>query len=371
MAFKTIKNTKDILSLDKGDRILKSSLYQIIVDSKRLDSDIYLGHEYIIKNTPQQGINWIGNNTAPQAVIIKSKYGHYYQDSINEYAFKARKGVVNKFELANQVLINQSKYNYPIMYFVEQGNEWKLIGFFYVKEIKNESVLLAEYKKESSLQSLSTPLETTKATNNASCLKKTLNNPNSKNKSQYSTIKQRIPSKKVRLFLSNLSKDDFEALLNLHKMKTKTKDSNIVNNSVASSEENSKKTQIESLFNAVKSNDTYKIQELLQSSIDINVKDKDGWTALMFAASKNATDSAKILIKAGADLNAKDNCGWTALMDAVHKNSVDIVKLLIDAGANLDIKNNDETTAIMLTRGKDADTITKLFKDAGAKMPAS
>ena len=149
MAFKTVNNAKDILSLDKGDRVSKSSLYQTIIYSKRPNSTAYLGPEYIINNTPQQGINWIGNDRIPQAVIIKSKFGQYHQDGKNEYAFKARNGIVNKFETANQVLINQPRYNYPIMYFIEYGDTWELLGLFMVKEIKEKSIVLIDYKKES------------------------------------------------------------------------------------------------------------------------------------------------------------------------------------------------------------------------------
>ena len=115
MAYKSIKNAKDILELNDGDTIGKSSLYSLIVHSKLYGSSAYLGSNYEIKNTPQQGINWIGDDIRPLAVIVKSKAGNYFQDSRNEYAFKARNGIVNKYEKANQVLINQKKYGYPIM----------------------------------------------------------------------------------------------------------------------------------------------------------------------------------------------------------------------------------------------------------------
>ena len=143
MAYRIIKTAKDILELNAGDTIGKSSLYSLIVNSKRYGSSAYLGQNYEVKNTPQQGINWIGDDIKPKAVIIKSKNGNYSQDSRNEYAFKARNGVVNIYEKANQVLINQIKYGYPIMYFVESGYEdWKLLGRFKVIEIKKRNCQL-------------------------------------------------------------------------------------------------------------------------------------------------------------------------------------------------------------------------------------
>lgn len=148
MAYKTVNNSKDILNLQDGDIINKSLLFNLIVKSKQYGSPSYLGSDYEIKNTPQQGINWIGNDIIPKAVIIKSKSGNYFQDSKNEYAFKARNGKVNKYEKANQVLINQKKYGYPIMYFVEYYGNWKLLGRFKVIDIKDRSVVLTNFDKD-------------------------------------------------------------------------------------------------------------------------------------------------------------------------------------------------------------------------------
>ena len=150
MKFQNVYNTKDILELQANDLIYKSSLYNIIVESKKWYTPQYLGPEFEIKNSPQQGINWVGDNHIPTAVIVKSKFDHYHQDNINEYAFKARNGIVNKYEKANQVLINQPKYNYPIFYFVEYDDMWKLRGIFKVDEIKVRSVTLLPFETETS-----------------------------------------------------------------------------------------------------------------------------------------------------------------------------------------------------------------------------
>ena len=156
MSIQNIYNTKDILGLQANDLIYKLSLYTIIVESKEPYSKRYSGPEYEIKNSPQQGINWVGNDRVPTAVIVKSKLGHYHQDGINEYAFKARNGIVNKYEKANQVLINQPKYNYPIFYFVEYGDMWKLLGLFKVDEIKDKSVSLLPFDAITKKEELST-----------------------------------------------------------------------------------------------------------------------------------------------------------------------------------------------------------------------
>lgn len=148
MLIRQVNDTKDILNLKKDDCITKQSLYNIIVASKEPKFLNYISPEYEIKNSPMQGINWVGDDYKPKAVIIKSKYGHYHQDSRSEYAFKAKNGYVNKSEKANQVLINQPLYHYPIYYFVEYRGYWRLLGKFQVDEVKSTSVIISPYKKE-------------------------------------------------------------------------------------------------------------------------------------------------------------------------------------------------------------------------------
>ena len=61
---------------------------------------------------------------------------------------------------------------------------------------------------------------------------------------------------------------------------------------------------------------------------NLNEQDKDGWTALMYAASKNSLEAAKILLDAGADFSIKNNKGQTALSIASGKNFTEMTKIL-------------------------------------------
>jgi hypothetical protein len=112
---------KDIINMEKGDTISTSDLSILIKNSKEPNSDNWTGEDYIINNTPQKGINWIGNDKRPLAVITKTNLGRYAEDNNGKtYAFEAEKGKVNKAIKTNQVLINQPKYNYPILYFIKK-----------------------------------------------------------------------------------------------------------------------------------------------------------------------------------------------------------------------------------------------------------
>ena len=75
---------------------------------------------------------------------------------------------------------------------------------------------------------------------------------------------------------------------------------------------------------------------LIRAGSDINAKDKDGKTALIYAAENNYVDKLKVLVKAsGIRLEERDNKGETALMKASAKNLQDSVRVLVSAGATL------------------------------------
>jgi hypothetical protein len=75
-----LKKPQEIFSLSIGDIISKRNLYDLIQYSKVKSSRYWGGEDYMIGNTPQQGINWIGKLPAVKAVIIKTRPGAYDED---------------------------------------------------------------------------------------------------------------------------------------------------------------------------------------------------------------------------------------------------------------------------------------------------
>ena len=142
---KTLNKSSDILKLKIGEVISKSNYKFLNTRSRIQSSPYYEGPEYEINNSYQKGINWVGPFYNPTAVIIKSN-GRNYPDSHTDYSFEARNGIVNKNTQANQVLINQPEYDYPIYYFEEYLKSYlKLIGIFAVSEIHDTYVDLIPY----------------------------------------------------------------------------------------------------------------------------------------------------------------------------------------------------------------------------------
>lgn len=117
-----------------------------------------------------------------------------------------------------------------------------------------------------------------------------------------------------------------------------------VNKAGNKAEETSLKEEIP-LINAVRAGNAKQVKKLIKSGADVNAKDDEGKTALMWASMYGHNDMIKFLIKNGADVNAKDNNGNTALMFASKYGHDDIVKLLTEAGADANIKNNEGKTA--------------------------
>lgn len=149
-----VERPQEILKITTGVRVSKRNIYDLIQYSKVENSEYWGGEAFVIGNTPQQGINWIGQFPNIHGAIIKVRPGSYEHDGwldLNQntyrYSLKARNSVVSFAETANRVLISQPQFSYPILLFVEEKAEWVFEGRFSVSEIGDVFVVLVRHNE--------------------------------------------------------------------------------------------------------------------------------------------------------------------------------------------------------------------------------
>nr|XP_024358544.1 ankyrin repeat domain-containing protein, chloroplastic-like isoform X3 [Physcomitrium patens] len=88
------------------------------------------------------------------------------------------------------------------------------------------------------------------------------------------------------------------------------------------------------------------VRYLLKSGADATAIDKDGASVLHYAIRCANTYAMKAVLRRHADVNACDNEGWTPLHIAVQSGRLDIIKFLLTRGADTRIKNKDGNSAL-------------------------
>jgi ankyrin repeat protein len=106
----------------------------------------------------------------------------------------------------------------------------------------------------------------------------------------------------------------------------------------------------------------------LAAGIDVNGKNKAGYTALHLAVKKGHIEVVRVLLEAKADIAIASKSGKTALHDvAYYKGSIDLAKLLIDAGAPVNVMDKRRKTPLDYARARRNDALVELLLAKGAR----
>ena len=96
-------------------------------------------------------------------------------------------------------------------------------------------------------------------------------------------------------------------------------------------------TPEESLINAIKEGDVIKVRNLVKKGVNVNYKNEEGFTPLMYSAVTGIASITEVLLEAGSNIEETNNRGLTALALALFNGSYDVYDILCDANANKEI----------------------------------
>jgi len=105
---------------------------------------------------------------------------------------------------------------------------------------------------------------------------------------------------------------------------------------------------------------------LLDSGIDVNVRNENRDTPLHLAANMEWVEGARLLLDAGADVNAIDGLGMAPLH---WSHNVALCQLLIEHGADLEITDQYGRTALARAMEGGRTELAELLRKHGAKEP--
>ncbi len=122
-----------------------------------------------------------------------------------------------------------------------------------------------------------------------------------------------------------------------------------------------------SIHQAAESGDLERIQELINRGINPKTKNRNGDTALRFAAENNHKDIVIYLLETiGLDVNHANNAGTTALIIATFNNDPDMIQYLGHMGANV-----NQTAQAAVNRTIDGENRASTVSNWTALMAAS
>ena len=108
------------------------------------------------------------------------------------------------------------------------------------------------------------------------------------------------------------------------------------------------------------------VKYLVEHSIDINNKGKNGKTPLFYGCKNGNENILRYLVKHGADINKEYDYGKTPLFDACRSGNENIVKYLVEHEADINKETDNGQTPLFDACRKENENIVKYLVEHGA-----
>ena len=123
-----------------------------------------------------------------------------------------------------------------------------------------------------------------------------------------------------------------------------------------------------SIFEAAQNGLVDAVKTHLAAGVDVNGKNKGGYTALHLAAKKGHLEVAKVLVEAKADVAATSKSGKTALHYVAYYNgNLDLANLLLAAEAPVNTMDKNRKSPLDYAKSRKNDALVELLLAKGAR----
>jgi ankyrin repeat protein len=122
------------------------------------------------------------------------------------------------------------------------------------------------------------------------------------------------------------------------------------------------------LVRAAQSNDVARAEKALQANINIDLKNEDGYTALMYAVNAGSLDVARLILSRKARINLQDRDGYSALMIAAYRGNAEMLDLLLQYKPDVNLRHRSGRTALIMAAWKGTAQMVQRLIAAGARV---
>jgi cytohesin len=122
---------------------------------------------------------------------------------------------------------------------------------------------------------------------------------------------------------------------------------------------------------AAREADIAEVRKLIAAGSDVNAREADGTSALLWAAHQGSADLVALLLEAGADPNAANNFGVTPLLEASRYGDAATVEALLEGGADVSAAARESETPLMAAARAGSLPAVQLLIEHGADVNAA